>query len=430
MKNQYLKFITTKSFLIIGLWLLVIPALKAQYNWSYVDNYDAIYSVYDVNHFCVKDGAFAKVTQDGGASLSNLGLPASGLLAVQYLSTTEMMALTSAGGALELHHSTDGGASFSSKGTVLDPAVLLGLSNREFFFLDANHGFIFNAAMLDGDFIEILLKTSDGGQSWTILGDTLGFDLSVNMFFDKEGNIFGAAKMQGHGLYVSQDTGKTFTRLSGNIPNITAGVEYAYDGNNTFMVTDVVGSNNDCCYISTDGGNSFNSWSVGTGGGNHIAFNRPSEVLIFGTSDTTRLSTDNGATFNTVRFGAEKPIGSVYFIHSFENGLGFYLYDGSAKLWFLNRGGNISLAEGGQIPTFNFSPNPVSDQVQIQIPGAPTKDLKFKVYSLLGQQVWTDNINQSQQSYDLSFLPAGNYLLRLEGPEISYPAQIITKKNF
>jgi len=143
---------------------LLSPQAEAQYQWQYLGNYDGFYSLYDANHYCIKDGFFAQYTQDGGANFSNLGLPSSGLLAVHYLSSNEMMALTSAGELLELHHSTDGGATFSSKGNVLDPSIL-GLTNREFFFLDANIGFIFTQAMVDNDLVNILLKTGDGGSN-------------------------------------------------------------------------------------------------------------------------------------------------------------------------------------------------------------------------------------------------------------------------
>ena len=154
------------------------------------------------------------------------------------------------------------------------------------------------------------------------------------MYFDKNGNIFAAANIQGQGLYLSQDTGQSFTLLSGNIPNITAGINLAFDGQQTFMVNDVIGSGNSCCYISTDGGASFVPWAGSSSGGTDLAFNGPSSVLVYGTSDTTALSTDTGNSFNTVRFGTELPSGSFYFIGSADDGQGFHLHDGNAKLWF------------------------------------------------------------------------------------------------
>jgi hypothetical protein len=401
------------------------PFLNAQATWQYQGDYSAIYSVYDAHHYCIKDGAFAKITSDGGATYTNLGLPASGLLAVQYLSPSELMALSSAGGQLELHHSNDGGLTFNSKGTVLD-ASILGLNNREFYFLNATTGFIYNQVMFDGNLMNLLLKTENGGQSWSILGDTTGFDQSNYMYFDKDGNIFGAGSMQGYGLYVSQDTGKTFQLLNGNIPNITSGVEFAYDGVQTFMVTGVVGSNNDCCYISTDGGNSFNSWTVGTGGGQSIAFTKPGNVLIFGTSDTTALSNDNGNSFSTLRFGADKPAGSVYFIHSFDNDQGFYLYDGNAKLWIYGLN-NIGLSEQMLAQTFSFCPNPVEDFIQIERPYSSPGQLQLYIYNSSGQLIHTHQIN-TLHPVNLSHLQAGTYFLSLQSGSEYYPAQVLIKK--
>ncbi len=397
--------------------IFLFGALKAQaqYQWQYLGNYDGIYSVYDANHFCIKDGAFAKFSQDGGNTFTNLGLPAASLLAVQYLSSNELMALTSAGGSLELFQSTDGGTTFISKGTVLDAAVYLGLSNREFFFLDANTGFIFQQVMYQSNLLNMLFKTSDGGQNWNLVEGSTAFDVSDNMFFDKDGNIFAAGSIAGQGLYLSQDTGATFTKLGGVVPVLNAGMNLAYDGQQSFFVNDIPGSNNSCCYVSSDGGASFSAWN--TTGGSDLAFNRPQQVLIFGSNDTTALSVDNGQTFNTVRFGADKPSGSVYFINAADDGQAFYLNDGSAKLWVVSAS-TIGLEEDLKQVETSLYPNPAWESISLDFAQNPAGRLEVAVLALNGQVLMRQKLQHGERKVALGSLPAGCYFLTVQGKHL------------
>lgn len=386
MTKQYPSLRQWAVFLFVVLLFLGVKPLKAQHQWQYLGDYDGFYRLYDANHFCIANGRSAQYTQDGGATFTNLGLsiPASGLLAVDYVSPNELMALSSAGGSLELHYSNDGGASFSSKGTVLAPS-LLGLNNREFYFLDANVGFIFQQVMYNNNLLNLLLKTKDGGANWSIVEDTGSFDLSNNLYFDKSGNIFAAASIQGiTGLFLSQDTGKSFTSLSGSIPNITDGINLAYDGQQSFMVNNVIGSNHSCCYISRDGGANFSAWAASSGGGTGLAFNAPSNVVVLGGSDTTALSTDNGNSFSTLRFGAEKPSGSFYFIGAGADGHSFHIHDGNAKLWVYSPQ-KLSLNEDRTENAFSLFPNPASDYLELHSKSESRITGLVKIYDSKGQ---------------------------------------------
>lgn len=408
----------TKGLIILAFSLLLGHVASAQYEWHYVGDYSGIYSMYDADNFCIKDGAFAKVSQDGGATFSNLGLPASPLLAVHYISANELMALSSAGGSLELFHSTDGGLNFTSKGNVLDPSILLGLSNRDFYFLNADVGFIFQQVSYDGDLIDVLFKTIDGGQNWAVVEDTTAFDVSVNMYFDEEGNIFAAGNISGQGLYVSQDTGKSFTKLAGSIPVYSSGLNLAYDGQQTFFVNDVPGSGNSCCYISTDGGATFSPWASSASGGDDLAFNGPNQVLVFGGSDTTALSVDNGQTFNTVRFGADKPSGSFYFIHASDNGKAFYLNDGNAKLW-VYEGSSIGVSENILHEEIAVFPNPATESISLEIP-QHVEILDVNVLDLSGQVLLNQTLVGTSQQLDISTLPVGVYILTVYAQDINF----------
>lgn len=413
MKNLNLPFANSAKLLfILAIGFLNSLQLQAQYSWHYLGNYDGVYSLYDADHFCIKDGAFAKVSQDGGASFTNLGVPAAGLLAVHYISASELMALTSAGGSLELFYSSDGGVSFTSKGNVLDPNILLGLSNRDLFFLNANVGFVFQQVSYDGDLIDVLLKTKDGGQSWNVVGDTTAFDVSVNMHFDHDGNIFAAGKLSGLGFYVSQDTGKTFTQLAGNVPVINSGTHMAFDGNQTYFVNDVPGTGNSCCYISTDGGATFTPWTASASGGSDLAFISPNNVLVFGGSDTTALSVDNGQSFNTVRFGSDKPVGSTYFIHASDNGQAFYLNDGSAQLW-VYEASSIGTVENDVLIKVALFPNPAEEYLRIELPIEAPTPFEVRVMNLSGQALLRDEMEFPNSELDISSLPAGSYLLSI-----------------
>lgn len=426
MMKNYAHSIISKitGFLIIN--VLLSFGAAAQYSWQYVGDYDGFYSLYDANHFCIKDGFTAQFTQDGGTNFTTLDLATNQILAVQYLSTSEIMALTSAGGSLELFKSTDGGTNFTSQGLVLDPAFL-GLNNREFFFIDANTGFIFNQVMYDGDLINVLFKTSNGGQNWSVVQDTTAFDVSDYMYFDKQGNIFAVGKMPTTGLYVSNDFGTTFTALGGSLPNYTSGVKLAYDGNQTYMANGIIGSSNSCCYISTDGGATFSTWSASSSGGTSLAFNSPSHVLVFGTSDTTALSTDNGASFNTVRFGVEKPSGSFYFIGSGDNDQSFYVHDGNAKLWVYD-GSSVNLNELDDVVELNVFPNPTTSFIRIELPESNQQQFSLMIHDLQGKRVIEEELTSVDPIIQVENLKQGVYIIQVFCNEFAYPPARFVKQ--
>ena len=378
--------------------------LKAQVLLDYKGNYDAIVGVYDGNHFMVEDGSRQfKYTTDGGSTFQNINLNlgvADRIRQVHYLSTSEIFIGVYLGsGDVDIYKSTDGGATFNKQGNVVWSGYLT-ISIESFIFYDSNEGIIECRGSYNGDIINTLHKTTDGGASWTLIGDTTEFEDVRDIALYPSGDIVLMKETPGV-MEVSKDRGATFTPLASNPPN-NSGLELGYNGVQNYYVVGVPGSQNYCCYISADGGASFNQWNAADDA-DDIVVNTDGDILVFGTSDTLSLSTDDGATFEPVIFGPNKPVGSLMVIRVASDGKMFYVFDGSARLWTLGSGSTIGLNET-DANRFSVYPNPTRDVINVEGINA-----EVKIYSLSGMLMMD---SKSKKNINVSELPTGMYLLK------------------
>jgi len=84
----------------------------------------------------------------------------------------------------------------------------------------------------------------------------------------------------------------------------------------------------------------------------------------------------------------------------------------------------ISSDAGGKPVQCTVYPNPVSDVIMITTPG---KHYALSLIDLMGKERLTRKIDGTATQCDLSFLPAGIYLLRISGPG-TYSAQRVIKQ--
>lgn len=392
-----------------GAWLAITlvgmcGTTAAQTALDYKGNYDAIVGVHNGSHFMVQDGSRQyKYTTDGGSTFQNINLTlgaADKISRVHYVSTSEIVIAVYLGsGNVDIYKSTDGGATFNNQGSVLWPGYLT-ISIEGFMFYNSNEGVIECRGLYDGDIINTLHKTTDGGTSWTLIGDTTEYEDVRDIALYPNGDIVLMKETPG-GMEVSKDKGATFTALASNPPN-NSGVELAYNSAQNYYVVGVIGSQNYCCYISTDDGATFNQWNAADDA-DDIVVNTDGDILVFGTNDTLSLSTDNGTTFGPVIFGANKPVGSNLFIRKGSDGKTFYVFDGTARLWTLGDGSTIGLKEN-ESDAFSIYPNPVKDVLTIE--GVQSK---VEIYALSGALMMS---SQSSQKIDVRTLPAGIYIIK------------------
>ena len=393
---------------------LLTTSSKAQYTWQYIENFDNVMGLYDAQHFVVEDGNRKyKYTADGGTTLLNLGLPISSprrLSTVEYLSPTEMMALVFTGSSFEFHKSTDGGATFSPAVNVLSPGMAP-LNIPQMVFFDNMEGVVYDKVSYKSDLIPVLFKTTDGGASWNLAtADTFAFEDAYDMEIYRAGHIVVASNLP-QGIEISTDRGATFTSLA-SLPPITSGIRMAYDGQQNIWATNIAGSQNANCYVSADGGNSWNPWTA-VPDGDDVQFTQPSNLLIFGSADTTALSTDGGSTFSTVHFPATKPVGSLLRIRTGGDQQTFYVMDGTARLWILTNSPGIGMEELTTANPIHLYPNPAHDQLTIQ-----GYQGEARIYTLNGQL--SQKLMVDDQAIDISSLTPGLYFIELENSRVKF----------
>ncbi len=399
---------------LIILFGLIATTSKAQYTWQYIENFDGVMGVYDAQHFVVEDGnRNYKYTTDGGTTLLNLGLSISSprkLSAVEYLSPTEMMALVFTGSNFEFHTSTDGGVTFSPAVNVLPPGMAP-LNQPKMVFFDNMEGVVYDKVLYQSSLFPALFKTTDGGASWNLAtADTFAFEDAYDMAIYRAGHIVVASNLP-QGIEVSTDRGATFTTLT-SLPPINSGIRMAYDGQQNIWATNIAGSQNANCYVSADGGNSWNPWTA-VPDGDDVQFTQPSNLLIYGSSDTTALSTDGGSTFSSVHFPATKPVGSLLRIRTGGDQQTFYVVDGTARLWILTNSPGIGVEELTKANTIHLYPNPAHNQMNVQGYQGPAR-----IYNLNGQL--SQKLMVNDQPIDISGLTPGIYFMELEYTRIKF----------
>jgi len=59
-------------------------------------------------------------------------------------------------------------------------------------------------------------------------------------------------------------------------------------------------------------------------------------------------------------------------------------------------------------------PNPATDNIYLQIPNSPINSAKGAVYNVIGAQVMDFNFNSNTENLDISSLPTGMYMLKIQ----------------
>ncbi|MDZ7846937.1 MAG: T9SS type A sorting domain-containing protein [Owenweeksia sp.] len=245
----------------------------------------------------------------------------------------------------------------------------------------------------------------DGGSTWNLAtADTVTFSNLYDIEIYKDGHVVAASNLP-QGIEISTDRGHNFSQTA-SFPPLNSSIQMAYDGNQSIWATNIAGSQNANCYVSTDAGNTWNPWSA-VPDGQEVKYIKPSILMIWGSADTTALSRDGGSTFSTVRFPATKPAGSLLRLRVGGDQQTYYVNDGNAKLWILSTGSGVGTAETPQISPVAMYPNPAANELFVDDYSGPVE-----IYNTSGKLLKSYEM-VNNRPLDISSLPPGIMILKL-----------------
>ncbi len=365
-------------------------------------------------------------TTDGGATWEN-NLTLEGrkdFSAVAYVDNNNIWAIGEdhfTGGSVWLiYHSSDQGASWTKVSTNISESDQRN-SLEDLQFINAQAGFIKAEDML--------LKTTDGGSTWSAISepDNITYsDFELIRFLDEDnGWMAGEEK-----IAMTTDGGTTWKikyEESGFGPEIT-GMHFL--NSSTGYVTMERGD----MMKTTDGGSTWTDLTIFTSYDlNDLHFFTEDSGLVVGDGGRILKTVDGGANFETDYSLTQKNFHAIEFAG---NGSGWIVGEKGTMYSTTNRGGIATSTEEpltGTIPVdiqlHQNYPNPFnpSTNIRYQVPSNSTVSLK--VYDMLGREVATLLNGKAQPAgeYEVTFntgnLSSGMYLYRLEVNQT-----IITKK--
>ncbi len=426
MKTRLLK--SKVFFLILGIGLTT--SIFAQSTWRYAGNYDAVLGLFDDQHFVVDDGnRDYKFSTDGGATLQNLGLSVTSpksIIGVEYLSVSRLRAIVFTGSNLEIHESLDGGLTFSQLGNVFPTSMAVLNIAPQMVSFDANESLLQTKVLYNSQLIPVLFRTLDGGATWNIATtDTFAFVDLYSMSIYPDGHIAAISNLP-QGVELSTDKGQSFTATAA-FPPLNSSVKIAFDGGQNIWITDVAGSQNADCYYSADGGATWQAWLTAEDAMD-LKYTNPSNIMLWGTDDTTALSVDGGNTFNTVHFPADKPLGSLLRLQVGGNDQCFYISDGSAKLWIYDLGASIGFHEKSIAGDLSLYPNPAKDHIVLSGLSSDLSSFKLEIQGFDGRNYPVSSEMLSKDRISIQDLEAGIYLLRISSKEGGHQSLTFIKR--
>lgn len=321
-----------------------------------------------------------------------------------------------------------------------------------------------------GNYNPKLFKTEDGGQSWSDLSpDSINTSggYEVVDFLDENNGYFG---VEGS-FFKTTDGGATWMESAqpGSYPmdidffDVNHGTIACWDG--TFFYACLI-------YTTEDGGTTWRRDSIGTMAGWEEDIQRPTQDLAFllargnGWSSGPRLfkSTNSGQTWDTllvpVLIDSSLSTTNLFFQDAdtgYMTTSGRFILktvDGGQN-WFIEHtdtvpfqdfcmtnGAAYSVGQYGTCikkdlatnrwesapqPDLTFYPNPVQDELQIQLP-EPAQNLTLWVQDPLGRTLTKVQLSHVEKlGLNTSHWPAGTYLVTVETPEWMVTRKVIRK---
>ncbi|GEM_PF-2420358 len=408
------------------LFLFIMPSLtQAQNSWTKLSKSD-VYGIWNANVYCYKEGLSYYYTDDDGATSTELGI-SPGFISqvgqVFFLSKEELFVCIRSTSSVAFYSSTDAGASFTEMSSSIMPVDFSAQGAPRLFFFNSMEGLAdVRTISGGGDVVDIMLRTADGGATWAqATNDPLELDGPLDIVYNANGTVrvYGDDH-SANGIHESTDKGATWSVVGSN--PLSSG-EFTDDGGQNIWGVGWAGSNEPCYVSSTDGGATFNAWTLpAPDNGGIIACENAAttargvervgqNLMVRGYRESaqdivTILSTDMGQTWEDVTFpdGEEASTG---FIGVTQDGLGFsYVLPTSDAYVFGAEEGGVGMEEK-TLPRLQVYPNPVTEVLNIRFDNLQSG--LVEIYSIQGTLLHTQRVNGPAIQVSTDFLTPGLY---------------------
>jgi len=283
-------------------------------------------------------------------------------------------------GVFNTYSSSDGGNNWN-----LIPATAGGF----FYFVDVNNGWLISAGPDMAPPYEIM-KTTDGGVNWSVQysDDTEGSFEEIQFTDLNNGWVVGRKGK----ILKTSDGGTNWTSLTNtgiaNFDTYHSKCVFFIDATNGWIGSDV-DEVDPIVLHTTDGGN---SWIIQT---------TPINGTLSGGDD----------------------IFSIFF---WDVNNGWFTGDNGIISHTTN--GGMRIADNIISNSINFSPNPASDIVTININRNNNADLTLNIYNIMGSLVKTEMLKQNQQQINVGDLSNGIYMIEIKSKGLTERQKLIIQR--
>ncbi|MGB1040336.1 MAG: T9SS type A sorting domain-containing protein [Flavobacteriales bacterium] len=425
-----------KTLFTLLITVLFLSNSYTQVSWSYRGDYREIHGIYDSNHFAVYNNARQNVfTQDGGTTWQNSGFTVSSKM--YYRTTNNIFIMARNGNNFDCKESTDGGLTYTLKGQLL-PSGFSPNAVFELFFFDQNNGLAVSRSVVNGNVLDVMHRTSNGGTSWSYAtSDSSLFDNYEDVLFYKSGVV----RVYGNGsIHESKDMGNTWKNIGSN-PLYSSG-HFGGNGLEKSFGAGWAGSSNPCVVKSTDSARTFNSWNgiPDTANGGvilcssalhpvNLLYNTNGEMMVHGIrwlgsrTNITIYSKDDGVTWQEATYGTGYETETLRLA---DDGKTFVNHTYNAKFWTLGGGSssttNLQDLKKEQIKVY---PNPTTDRITVFNQNSIYNTLE--IYDLSGKQLVVKQLSFEKETFDLTSLNKGVYIMRLSNSDDKLDSTYLSK---
>ncbi len=391
-----------KNYLILVLALLGAGSAHSQWSEMWTPASYHLYAVEAVTDNIVFAGGYGGSlvrTEDAGANWEAIPIGSSNWIKEIYFhNETDGWLATTSGSSdpADIYKTTDGGFTWVSVRDIEEYSSMSWPTEQVGYF---------------GTWSGTVVKTSDGGQTWTVLDLPSTENVHVIQFIDAQ---TGFAMTTDYHLYRTFDGGNSWEKIY----HPGASQIYFKDANNGYCVTTSgkIGT-------TTDGGVTFSYWQTPFVNFKlkDIYFSSPMNGYVIGGLDCTNGScitkpailttTDGGVTWvndlNHPLVGLER---GFYEIDCTPNGMPFIA--GSDALVLKNESMTSGLSSLDAELSLNVSPNPNAGTFSVAL---PSNAEMIRVHSGTGKLVYEETNNQNDMlEIDLGSVESGMYFLSVE----------------